>query len=176
MDAPGQSSASTDIQELWGLIDSEHVAVLVTVDKDGALDARPMGCLGHGDRTLWFMTFRHADKLSEIETNQHVLVSYARSAKYQFAAVSGKARLVEDQSKIRELWREGFRTWFPDGPASPNIALIAVDMETAKYWTKPASIFTYAYFYVRARVTGKAPSPQQIAEHKVIRFSNAGER
>jgi general stress protein 26 len=33
---------------------------------------------------------------------------------------------------VRALWSEGFQVWFPDGPDSPNIALLAVDVEVAK--------------------------------------------
>ena len=68
------------------------------------------------------------------------------------------------------VWYEGLRVWFPDGPDSPNIALVAVAVEMAKSWTKPASILSYAFYYLRARMTGKTPVPQQIAEIKSTRL------
>jgi Pyridoxamine 5'-phosphate oxidase like len=41
----------------------------------------------------------------------------------------GRARIVDDPAQIHALWSEGFRVWFPDGPDSPNIALLAIDVE-----------------------------------------------
>lgn len=35
----------TDPAKVWRLIKRAHSALLVTVDKDGSLDSRPMGCL-----------------------------------------------------------------------------------------------------------------------------------
>jgi hypothetical protein len=52
---------------------------------------------------------------------------------------------------VHTLWSEGFRVWSPEGPNSPNIALLAIDVKVAKVWTKPASALTYALYYLRAR-------------------------
>lgn len=157
----------TDLQAIWKLIKSEHVALLVTVGKDGSLDSRPMGCLQREfDGTLWFMTFRGTPKLLEIEDNQHALVSYARPADYEFVSLSGRARIVEDRAQIKALWNEGLRVWFPDGPDSSDVALVAVDVEAAKSWTKPASMLTYAYYYLRARLTGESPRARDVAQIK----------
>lgn len=167
----GNSGGHADRQKIWDLIKHQHAAVLVTIGEDGALDSRPMGCLqSEFDGTLWFMTFKKSPKLLAIENNQHALVSYDRPSKFEFVALSGRARIVDDRAKIHTLWNEGLRVWFPDGPDSADIALIAVDVETARAWTKPASILTYALLYLRARVTGKAPAPQQVAHVETLRL------
>lgn len=164
------NSRQADRDRLWSLIKNEHVAVLVTVASDGSLDSRPMGCVQKEfDGVLWFMTFKDTPKLSEIVHNRNVLVSYARQSAYEFVSVSGRARIVDDSAKVRKLWTEGLRVWFPDGPSSPDIALIAIDVEIAKAWTKPASTLTYAYYYLRARLTGQSPSPKQVAKLETIR-------
>jgi general stress protein 26 len=162
---------AADRREIWDLIKHEHVAVLVTVAKDGSLDSRPMGCVQNGfDGTLWFMTFKGMPKLLEIEENQQALVSYAHPSKYEFISLSGHARTVDDRNLQRELWREGLRVWFPEGPNARNMALVAVDVETARIWTKPASMLSYGYYYLRARLSGKAPRPQEVAEIKTLRL------
>jgi general stress protein 26 len=167
MDDPRQA----DRDRLWSLIGNEHVAVLVTVTADGSLDSRPMGCVQKTfDGTLWFMTFADTAKLSEIVHNRNVLVSYAQPTDYEFVSVSGRARIVDDHARIRQLWTEALRVWFPDGPSSPSIALIAIDVDMAKVWGEPASTLTYAYHYLKARVTGQSPTPQQVANLETIRF------
>jgi general stress protein 26 len=138
------------VDTIWNLVKHEHAAVLVSLRKDGSLDSIPMGCVQSDfDGTLWFLTFRDNPRLHEIEENEHVLVSYVRASRYEFVSMSGRARIVGDGSKIRELWREGFSVWFPDGPDSPNIALIEIDVKTVKSWSKPASFLTYAYHYMK---------------------------
>ena len=132
-------------KKLWDLIKKERTALLVTVEADGSFDARPMGCLQRVfDGTLWFITFRHSEKLREIARDDQVLISYARPSAYHYIAVTGRARMIEDPAKLKELWSEGFRVWFPSGPDDPEIALLQVTVNRARYWTRPASMLTYA--------------------------------
>jgi general stress protein 26 len=167
------SEGHTDRQKIWDLIKGEHVAVLGTVGKDGLLDSRPMGCLQHEfDGTLWFMTFKDTPKLLEIERDQQALVSYSRPSDYEFVSLSGCARIVDEPARVKALWTEGLRVWFPGGPDSPNIALVAVDVETAKVWSKPASVLSYAFHYLRARLTGRSPERDAVAEIKTMQLKN----
>ena len=161
---------AADLQRIWDLIKGERTAVLVTMATDGSLDARPMGCVQKEfNGTLWFLTFKDSPKTLEIAEHQQTLVSYARPSDHEFVSVSGRARIVDDPPQVRALWTEGLRVWFPDGPDSPNIALLAIDVEAAKAWTKPASTLTYAYYYLRARMTGETPTPSQIAKLETFR-------
>ena len=160
-----------DSQKIWELIKGAHSALLVTMGADGRFDSRPMGCLQtEFDDTLWFLTFRHSPKLEEISKDNRVLVSYAKPSEYEYVSLSGRAKVIEDRSKINELWFEGLRVWFPNGPDDPELALLSIEVEEAKYWTNAASIATYAWAYIKARLSGKSPSPEEIAEIKTIRF------
>lgn len=166
-----RTSSQGDRAKVWDLIKDAHTALLVTVGGDGALDARPMGCLQKEfDGILWFFTFRHSSKLRQIGKDDRVLVAYVKPEKYEYVAVSGRASIVEDQQKLKELWFEGLRVWFPTGPEDPELTMLAVDVEKADYWAEPASLVTYAFAYVRARLTGKSPAPDEIAESKSVNF------
>src|SRR5436853_4661940 len=165
------TSRQSDRNKVWDLIKDARTALLVTVGENDALEARPMGCLQTAfDGTLWFLTFRHSSTLQQVGRQDRVLVAYVNPEKYEYVAVSGRARVVDDRQKLQELWTEGLRVWFPKGPADPELAMIAIDVEKADYWADPASAFTYAFAYVKARVTGKPPSPGEIAESKSVRF------
>lgn len=157
------------VDTIWHLVKQEHTAVLVSIRRDGSLDSIPMGRVQSDfDGTLWFLTFADNPRLHEIEENGHVLVSYVRPSQYEFVSMSGCGRVVDDRARVRKLWREGFSVWFPDGPESSNIALIEIDVKTVKSWSRPASIVTYAYYYVKAKLTGRSPSPEQIAEEVLV--------
>ncbi len=160
-----------DHEKIHDLIQGSHTALLVTVGQDGELDSRPMGCLQtEFDDTLWFLTFRDAPKVKEIGRDDRVLVSYANPSEYDYVSLAGRARLVEDKQKLNELWFEGLRVWFPSGPSDPNLAILAVRVDEAKYWTNAASSVTYAWAYVRAALTHKSPSPGEIGDAKSVRF------
>lgn len=165
------ASERTERAKVWDLIKSAHSAVLVTIGPDGALQSRPMGCLQKEfDGTLWFMTFRHSPKMGELSANDRVLVSYANPAKHEYVSVTGHAHSVEDPRKVKELWTESLRVWFPDGPDNPELTVIAVDVDSATYWINAASLATYAWTYVRSRLTGKRPRCEDIVDTKKVRF------
>ncbi|MDE5455607.1 pyridoxamine 5'-phosphate oxidase family protein [Bradyrhizobium sp. CSA112] len=138
----------------------------------GAADGLPSKAVRR--HTLWFLTFRHSSKLRQIRDDDHVLVAYVKPEKYEYVAISGRARIVEDQQKLKELWFEGLRVWFPKGPDDPELALLAIEVEKADYWADPASIVTYAFAYVRTRLTGQSPSPDEIDESKSVHFRREG--
>ena len=165
------SNPAEDRSKIWDLIRHAHSALLVTVGQDGQLDSRPMGCLQtEFDDTLWFLTFRHSLKVQEIGRDDRVLVSYAKPSDYEYVSLSGRAKLVEDRQKLRELWFEGLRVWFPNGAGDPELALLAVEVDEARYWTDAASVVTYAWAYVKAALTRKSPSPDEVGNTKSVRF------
>lgn len=162
---------NADHDKIWNLIKGSHSALLINARPDGTLVSRPMGCLQKEfDGVLWFLTFRHSLKLADIRNNPNVMVSYAKPNEFEYVSISGKARTVEDSGKLNELWTEGLRVWFPSGPDDPEITLLAVDVEQATYWTDAASIATYAWAYVKARVTGKSPSADEIVTNRSVKF------
>jgi len=169
---PAATQAGTDDREkIWRLIKDAHSALLVTIAPGGELDSRPMGCLQTGfDETLWFVTFRHSPKVEEISRNDRVLVSYAKPSDYEYVSLSGQAKLVDDRARLKQLWTEGMRVWFPGGPDDPELALLAVTVDEAKYWANAASMVSYAWTYVKAALTGKRPSPGEVGDTETIRF------
>ena len=129
-----------------------------------------MGCVQREfDGTLWFITFRDSPKTIDLQEDRRVLVSYSRG-KFEYVLVSGQARVVEDNPSLHSLWSEGLRVWFPQGPDSPDLVLIAIDVERAKAWTQGASLVRYAWLYVRARLTGRRPRADEVVTLTTFTF------
>jgi general stress protein 26 len=165
------SSEHDHHQKIWDLIKDAHSALLVTIGLDGRLDSRPMGCLQRKfDDSLWFLTFRHSAKAQKLVADDRVLVSYANPAEYEYVSISGRGRIVDDRAKVHDLWSEGLRVWFPNGPDDPELALLSIDVEEARYWTNAASVAAYAWLYVKARVAGKPAAADEVVETKSVRF------
>ena len=161
-----------NIQKIWDLIKGARSALLVTIGPDGRLDSRPMGCIQASfEGTIWFLTFAHSLTAVEIAQHNNVLISYANPSNSEYVSLSGTARLVHDPKKVRELWSEAFRVWFPLGLDDPELALLVVTVEQAKYWTNAASAPTYAWAYLRARLFGTSPAPEQILDRGVVKIT-----
>lgn len=164
-----ESDSYNDRQKVWTLIKDIGIALLVTTGDGSALRGRPMAAMNKDfDGELWFVSQEGTPKLEEIADHGQVLVAYSEPKSQNYVSVSGSARIVRDAAKVKDLWTESARVWFPKGPDDPNIALICVTVETAEFWDSPSSAWVYATGYVKARVTGEPP--RNVGENKVVNF------
>jgi general stress protein 26 len=163
------STGAEDRQKVWELIQGIHIAMLVTQDETHKLLARPMAAANRdfNDGTLWFFAREGSPKLDELAESRNVLLAYAHPGKQDYVSLAGKARVMRDQKKVRELWSEAARVWFPKGPEEGDIVLIAVDVETAEYWDSPSATALYAYGYAKAALTGEPPN---MGENRKVAF------
>jgi general stress protein 26 len=149
-----------DFKKLQDMIEGIRIAMLTTVDDDGTLRSRPMATHDvEFDGDLWFFTQEHSPKVEEVQREHQVNVSYADSGKQRFVSVSGRAVLVTDPAKIRELWTPMLKAWFPEGLDDPELALIKVSVEKAEYWEGPPSKVVQLVGFAKAMVTGKQYDP-----------------
>lgn len=109
-------------------------AMLTTCDQNGELRSRPMATVECDSNDLWFFTRDNTAKVSEVNQNQHVNLSFVDSDRDVFVSVTGLASVVNDRSKIRELWRSSFKAWYPEGEADPHLTLLRVRVVGAEYW------------------------------------------
>lgn len=158
-------------EKVWDLIKDIRVAQLVTHGTDRHLHARPMSVAKREGNTLWFYTRIDSGKTDEIIENPQVLLSYSEPKDQNYVAISGQAHIVKERAKIKELWSEYARTWFPKGPDDPAIALIRVDAEAAEYWDAPSAMLVYAYGYAKARLTGEIPKNIADMGHVDIKYT-----
>ena len=148
------TSTSAEIDRVADLIKDVRVAFLTTVAADGKLHARPMGCLSHRfDGTLWFFTRAESEKVDEVVRDRDVAVTYQNTSGNDYVAVAGKATVVRDRAKAKELWNPILKAWFPDGLDDPQLELLRIDVQTASWWDGPASKFVRLYEYAKAIAT-----------------------
>ncbi len=108
-------------------------AMLVTRAEDGGLRARPMAIAEiDEDCNLWFVTGHDSGKLPEIGADPRVCVTFQEGARS--LSLTGRATLVDDRARLRQLWNEGWRIWFPGGPDDPEAILLHVASTRGEYW------------------------------------------
>lgn len=154
MDEEDQMSETTGVEKLTELIGDIHIAMLTTVDGDGHLNSRPMGRQQvDDDATLWFVTERDSDVVSQIETNSHVGVTLSSSDVW--ISIDGDAEIVIDPERAERLWNPMTDAWMPQGPRDPSVVLIKIDAHTGQYWDTPGSRVATALSLVKAKLTGE---------------------
>jgi general stress protein 26 len=155
--------------KVWEMIKDIKVAMMVTHADGEDMRARPM--VAQQDKfegELWFATSLHSGKTEQLGHNGEVLLTYADISSSSYVAVSGRAEIVSDRAKVKELWSETLRIWFPAGPEDPNLGLIKVTVEGAEYWDSSSSSMKFAYGYAKARLTGEAP---RLGENEKVDFA-----
>ena len=146
-------------KKVFDLIRKIEVAQMVTVGGDGKLRSRPMVAKQDDfNGELWFFTSAASGKIHEIKGDGEVLLTYSDPSRQNYVSVEGEGAVVRDPQKIRDLWSEPMRVWFPKGPTDPDIALVRVKVREATYWDAPSSAFVYAYGYAKAVTTGQRPN------------------
>lgn len=143
---------------LGELIKDINIAMLATVTDDGVIRSRPMGTqqIDLIDGALWFFTAHDSSQTEEILHQQDVNLSYASIDKHRYVSISGRAHLVRDPAKTRELWKPAAKIWFPGGVDDPNLILLRVDVEAAEYWDSSSSKMVQLYGMAKFALTGKA--------------------
>ncbi|NEQ21577.1 MAG: pyridoxamine 5'-phosphate oxidase family protein [Microcoleus sp. SIO2G3] len=149
-----------EIKKLRELVKDIDTGMLTTIDEDGTLHSRPMSTNGEieSDGSVWFFTYARSHKVTEVEQHQQVNVSFSAPNKQRYVSMSGTAQLVQDRSKIEELWKPQLQAWFPKGLDEPDIALLKVNVQKAEYWDAPSSFIAHTIGLVKAITTGEQAS------------------
>lgn len=150
-----------DLTKVADLIKDVRVAFLHTVDiavEGMPFRVRPMYTQRVDpetfDGTLWFFTDANTTKVSELQTNPNVLLTYASPDKNQYVVIKGTANCEHNPAKARELWNIHAKGWWPEGPESNSLMLIHVRIHSAEYWDGPSDT-SYLLHLVKAVATGE---------------------
>jgi general stress protein 26 len=148
-----------EIETLRDLIKDIDTAMLTTATEEG-LVSRPMKTQEvEFDGDLWFFTKKETNKYDEILHNQDVNVAYAGKS---YVSVRGRAEIVEDLNKKKELWSKMYEKIMQTSYDDPNVILIKVNVEAAEYWEGGNYIKKMVYYY--KRMTGQSSETIDINE------------
>ena len=166
---PQNASKDDSVRKLWQLVGEIRIAMLTTED-NGVLRSRPMECIQVEESgTLWFFTAASSPKIAEMREEREVNLSLVDKPNQNYVSLSGRATIVRDRAKAKELWSEEQRVWFPGGVDDPELALLKVKVEQAEYWDKPTSAMVAAQGLVRA-VADETPDP---GENEKLTFEHS---
>jgi general stress protein 26 len=120
-----------EVAKLRELIKDIDTAMLTT-NSDEGLVSRPMKTQEiEFDGDLWFFTKRDTDKYDELLHDSDVNVAYAGKS---YVSVRGKAQIIDNIEKKRELWNAAYEKIMQTSYDDPNVILIKITAEAAEYW------------------------------------------
>lgn len=126
-----------------------------TIDYSGTISSRPMTTNEvDEDGNIWFFTNRLSDVSIEADQKNNVCLAYACPAENDYLSVTGIASVVLDKTKIKELWKDAYKVWFPKGITDPELALIKVTPTNAEYWDSSASKMVILFSILKAKLSG----------------------
>ncbi len=91
------------------------------------------------DGDSWFFVDQDSRVFSEARRDPNVTLSVQGSKGLLgkpplFLCIEGKAEIVDDLATLEEHWVSELKRWWPDGPATPGIALLKVRATRIHYW------------------------------------------
>ena len=156
----------TQAERFHDLLKNFDTAVLLTHGEGTHYRARPMAVACVDDNCdLWFITGEDSAKVHEIERDTRVQV-ICQDGRASCVSIAGRASLIQDRAKIRQLWKPSYRVWFPQGPEDPTIVLIHVAGEQGEYWDNTgANGLLYMYRAIKAMMTHTTPEVTEGKQH-----------
>ncbi len=158
-----QKQDNPALSHIVQLIEDIPIAMLTTVEDDGAIASRPMAGLELDSQgVFWFFTNVHSAKVDNL---RHVGLNFTDTSSGTYVALAGRGDIDADRERIARLWTPFAKPWFPDGPESPNLALLKFTPETADYWDAPNSKMVRSLGALASMVLGK---PVAMGEHGFV--------
>ncbi|KSU79762.1 MULTISPECIES: pyridoxamine 5'-phosphate oxidase family protein [Fictibacillus] len=148
-----------ELETVRELIKDIDTAMLTTLTEEG-LVSRPMKTQEvEFDGDLWFFTKKETNKYDEILHNQEVNVAYAGKS---YVSIRGRAEIVEDLDKKKELWGFAYDKIMQTTYDDPNIVLIKIKTEAAEYWETGSLTKRIAFMF--KRITGQNAESADVNE------------
>jgi general stress protein 26 len=148
-------SRMDSIKKLNELTEKIDFCMLTTVDS-GCLRSRPMSTQQFEENgEIWFFIDEQSHKVDELTNDNRVNLSYAKPDESTYVSVSGRAEVVRDKAKMKELWNPILKAWFPDGLDDPNLTLLNVEVEQAEYWETTSGKIVQLFGFVKSLATGQ---------------------
>lgn len=150
------TNISEAIDRVWEMMDDIRTCMLVTKQRL-TLRARPMHAVpSREEGCVWFLTDARGHKDEELMRDPQGALVFADKSNNDFLSVSGEAEVLNDRTKINELWSDAAKAFWPAGKGDPNIRVLRFLPEDAEYWDGPSSIIV-GLKLAAARMTGRTP-------------------
>jgi general stress protein 26 len=155
--------------KVYEMIKGFSTTMFVTKGAGKPAESRPMHIarVEEGGE-LWFLTGKDGRIVEELEEEPRVLLVF-QDERSSFVSVRGRARVVQDRARVKDLWKAPYKVWFPGGVDDPELTLLAVDPVSAEYWDNGGmNRMEYLFEAAKAYVKGERPEVQEGDQHAKV--------
>ncbi len=148
------------IARIKELVEDIDFTMLTTRDAEGNLVSRPMSTRAMDDSgDIWFFTLDDTKKVAEAEADpEHdVGLAYIDAKGHRYVSVAGRAHVLHDHAKMKDLYTPDLDIWFEDGLDTPGIALLRVTPVECEFWEPRHGKLITAAGMLKALVTKDTP-------------------
>lgn len=127
---------SEALEKIKALIEQNDTCFFCTAAETGpSSGVRPMSIQQVDEQgELWIILANDSHTYAEVQLDAHVKLYFQGSKHSDFLYLTGDARIVQDQEKVKSLWSPFLKVWFTEGENDPRIALIRVSPQAGYYW------------------------------------------
>ena len=143
------TTTTETMERAWKELERHKVWMLTTRGSEG-FHARPMHAVpSRAEHCIWFVSDRGGVKDEEIARENHVGLTTCDGNFYM--AVAGTAEVVEDRTKMQEIWSTPMQAYFPRGRSTrapawsrsrrpgPSSGTAATRLSASSRWSPPSS-------------------------------------
>ncbi|MHB1456557.1 MAG: pyridoxamine 5'-phosphate oxidase family protein [Armatimonadota bacterium] len=113
------------IENAKRIISNHPNSVLVTIDESEQLRDRMMWTAKiDDDMIVYYAASLKSPQVNRIKMNPNVLALWFGDSKY--VSLRGFAEIISDKAVLYEIWKETFKTYFPNGKNDPDYIVIKV--------------------------------------------------
>lgn len=155
-------------EKLKDMAEDIKFCMFCTLGYDGSISSRPMTTNEVDEEgNIWFFTNKLSEVSIEADQKNDVCLAYACPSDNDYLSVTGNASIILNKAKIKELWKDAYKAWFPEGTNDPDLALIKVVPSKAEYWDSTSNKMVILFSMVKAALTG---SKYNEGEHGKLRL------
>lgn len=152
------------------LVEDIDFTMLTTQDDTGNLVSRPMSTRQMDDTgDIWFFTSEDTKKVDEAKSERDVGLSYCDAKRMRYVSVAGRAAVVHDDAKMKELYTSSLDIWFEDGLETPGIALLRVTPREIEFWEPAHGKLVMAAGMLKSLFTKDAPDEDIMNHARIVR-------
>lgn len=151
------------------LVEDIDFTMLTTTDEGGHLVSRPMSTRQMDDNgDIWFFTSEDTEKVDEAKADSDVGLSYCDAKGMRYVSVAGRACVVHDDAKMKELYSPSLDVWFEKGLDTPGIVLLKVTPTVTEFWEPAHGKLVMAAGMLTSLFTKDTPDEDTMNHGKIV--------
>jgi general stress protein 26 len=161
------ATKNSQLDHVWEIAEKTKICMLTT-QSGTRMRSRPMHAMLDRDAgCVWFLTDHRGAKDEEISAAPDVCLAFADTGSNTYLSMIGRAEILRDVTKAKDLWSTEAQAWWPKGPTDPDVCVLKVIPDSAEYWDARGNSITIALKLAAARISG---NPPDLGENKKVRL------